>query len=70
MNAVTNCLELLIQMGFKSISIPSLGTGGLAYPPSIVAQTMVQTCYDFLNAAKSPLTINIVVSDMSMIQVR
>ena len=56
-------------MGFKSVSIPSLGTGGLAYPPDIVAQTMIKTCCDFMKAAQSKLTINIVLSDVTLIKV-
>ena len=55
---------LVKKLGIKSLALPALGTGGLSYPPEIVAIEMMRSIY--LHAAQSGVnTVTIVVYKVS-----
>ena len=59
---VTNCLNKLVDTGFSSIAIPSIGAGGLKYPANLVAKSSLNSVVSFLNLNRSKkLSIKLVV---------
>ena len=46
-DAVMKCMAEADKQQMGSIGFPSLGTGNLAYPPNLVAQTMFTAALDY-----------------------
>ena len=47
---MTEALSAFSQKGLASIALPAVGTGGLNFPCTEVADTLVNTTVKFLNA--------------------
>ena len=44
---VGNSLSIVHQNKLRSIAIPAIGTGGLGFPPEVVAEVMLDELFEF-----------------------